>query len=211
MEIDRVFYKKKLLDLYNSATGEEVNFSNISDIHKMVEYFYKLDLMKEYYKDVLDSLNVKYDDEKSIEVGVGPVDAIFTGDKTTIVTPYKGLFQERNGKTYEGSYVVRDGEIEMIEKSKRKFELETSPLEIGKGRIYLTHNIIHPLDLNSWFKLSKNNPVVVGIYGFQTDLDKDKKKTILKEFARRLDDVSYNSGSFGNCYCEAISSKPKQR
>ena len=211
MELDRLFYKQRLMDLYNSATGEESDFSKIANIHKMVEYFHKLDLMKDYYKDLLDSLGVKYDDEAAIEVGVGPVDSVFKDNKTTVVTPYQRLFPKRDGKTYEGSYIVRDGNIEMLDHSKRKFEVESTPLDISQGRIYLTQNIIQANSLNSWFKLAKDNSVVVGCYGFQTDLDKEKKKRIVGEFARRLDNVSYNSGSFGNCYFEAISSKPKQR
>ena len=84
-------------------------------------------------------------------------------------------------------------------------------LSIGKGRVYLTQNVLHSCSLNSWYKLDRSDSIVVGIYGLQTDYDKDKKREILRKFADQLDQYSYNSGIFGNYYCEAIATKPKQR
>ena len=211
ISLDREIYKQRLIQLYESSTGRKVNRDNLSDIQRVVYYFHELHLLKKYYKRLLDTFNVDYNQEKVVEVGVGPVDSIFSKDNTTIVSPYIGLFPKRSGKTYEGSYVVNNGEIEMLEKSKRKFEVETSPLELDIGRVYITNNIIDPYSLNSLYKLSPRNRIVVGAYGLYNDCDRTKKRELLRKFGKNLDEYTYNSSTGENGYFEIVQGRAKSK
>ena len=203
--------KGKLIDMYQSATGKEFHRESISDIQELVNYYASLDEFKSFYRCLLSAWGVDFNSEDVVEVGVGPIDSLLKDSYATIVSPYYGLFNKRQGKTYEGSYVVNNGEIEMIAPTLRKFEVETTPLDIGKGRVYLTHNIVHPHDIRSWYKLSNRNRVVVGAYGLSSDKDRVEKIKAIRKFASELEDCTYNSGLVGKYYCETVQGRAKGR
>jgi len=206
---ERNLMKERLIDMYQLATLKEIHKESISDIQELVNYYAELKKYKAFYMSLLKTCGVDFNNEKTIEVGVGPIDSVLKDYYATIVTPYYGLFKRGQGKTYEGSYVVNNGDIEMLSPTIRKFEVETTPLDIGLGRLYLTHNIHHMHDIRSWYKLSNSNRVVIGAYGFNSDKDKVDKIKALKEFASNLEDCTYNSGVAGNYYCEAVQGRTK--
>lgn len=180
-------YKSRLLDIYKSATKEEVDRRNIKDIERVIKYFVKLEEVKDMYRDFLLYSDVDIDSKNTVEIDVGVVDSVLKDNGATIITPYCGQFKDRKGLVYEGAHFVRNGEIEMVTSSARKFEIETAPLEIGKGRVYLTQNLLKKSQLNSYKLLSQNenNRVVLGVYGFERALDMEERLTNLEEFARQ--------------------------
>lgn len=205
-------YKNRLISIFQSAKDIEINKKDITDIQRVVDYYYRLESMRVAYRKFVKEAGVDFDKETAVEVGVGPIDSVFLNDQTTIVTPYKGTFSERKGKVFEGQYVVRNGDIEMLDRAQRKFEIETTPLEIAKGRLYLTQNLLTRFEYNSWLKLAKDNAIAVGVYGLKTDCDKSKKSELLREFARNVEGgASYLYGGDENGYFEVVQSKPRSR
>ena len=207
---DRNFYKGKLAHIFESATGKKVDRMNLSDIYEVVKYFHEVDQQKKEYKEFLRSLGIDYDQPTAVEVGVGPVDSIFQKDKTTIVSPYFGLFDREEGLTYAGDYMVKDGELVMVERSPRKMAVDVKPLDIRPGRIYITNNILNSINLDTWYKLAQKNEVVVGTFGLKTDQDIEKKRQVLREFQKEIEGSSMEQGTGSDCYFDIVHTRPRR-
>jgi hypothetical protein len=109
---ERNLMKERLIDMYQLATLKEIHKESISDIQELVNYYAELKKYKAFYMSLLKTCGVDFNNEKTIEVGVGPIDSVLKDYYATIVTPYYGLFKRGQGKTYEGSYVVNNGDID---------------------------------------------------------------------------------------------------
>ena len=179
------FYKTKLVNLYESATGKTIDRRNIHDIQNIIKYYIHLNEVKDMYKDFLVYNDVDINSKKTVEIDVGVLDSVLKDNGATIVTPYEKQFKDREGLVFIGAHFVKDGDIEMISHPSRKFEIDTAPLEIGKGRVYLTQNLLKKNLLNSYRLLSmnKDNRVVVGVYGFLSDRNMNDKMKMLEDFA----------------------------
>ena len=194
-------YEGKLLEQFKSATGTRKIDSKSKFMKEEYDYWVRdLKISQSRYLKLLNQFKLQCYDENAVEVGKGPVDSLFANDKTTIVSPY---FKDVNrpGLTYVGRPVVDKDELKYIDSWIAK------PLEINGGRIYLTQNVYDLEELNKWHLLAKRDTVVVGVFGRIFDSDMTKKIREIKEFARRLDDYTYNYGDLSSTYCYTIVSK----
>ena len=203
-------YLSELACQYKEAKG--LSYIDLTD--KKVEeafsnYIKELNDHKNTYIDLIRTLGVSPYTERTVEIGKGPKDTVVDGTSSTIVTPFTGLFEAREGLTYEGDYIAYNGDIYMVQNTKVGQILE--PLEIEPGRVYMTHNMYDSFSTENWYTLVRENEVLIGTYGKETDKNKDKKiKKVIDTFAG-IGDYTTNYGISDNFYFYAQKSKTMKK
>ncbi len=197
-------YESNLMKQFKAAIGSRKFDPESKFLKEEYDHWVKdLNFSKSKYLKLLKQFRLQCDNENAIEVGKGPVDSLFLDGKTTIVSPYFKDVKERAGLTYVGKPIVTNDELKYIENDTIK------PLDIQGGRIYLTQNVYDINELSKWYRLVKRDTVVVGVFGRIFDSDMSKKIIEIKEFAKQLDNYTYNYGDLGSVYCYTIVSKKK--
>jgi len=203
-------YTYELAKQFKEAKG--LSYLDLTDRRVQEEFLYYIKGLndhKESYVELISTLGVSPDNERVVELGKGPNDSVVKDTTATIVTPFTGLFGEREGLTFEGDYIAFDGDIFMAHNTKMGPILK--PLAIAPGRVYMTHNMYDSFSTCGWFSLVRNNDVLIGTYGNETDKDKDKKiRNIIDTFAE-IGPSTYNYGSSDHYYFYAQKSKAKKK
>jgi hypothetical protein len=186
-------YLHELIRQYKKAYGiDRVDINDEKFQKKFADYISLMHSHKTEYIRLLHTLGVYTDDEKTVEVGKGPFDSVAIDTKSTIITPYQGMFEKRNGKTYEGSHIIHLGDIYMISNNDGKITYEE--LDIDYGRVYMTHNMYHKAATGSWYELVRDNDVVIGVYGKETDKDMDSK---IRKVIERFEEIGESYSNYG--------------
>ena len=202
-------YMDNLIRQFRKAYGlDSVDINDEKFQAEFSEYISELYSHKDDYIRLLHSLGVYTNDEKTVEVGKGPLDSVVLDTKSTIVTGFSKPLDSREGKTYQGVHTIRKGDIYMLRIGDRGLEYER--LDIEPGRIYMTHNMYHKSETSEWYQLVRENEVLIGAYGREADFDKESK---IRKIIDRFDTIgdSYcNYGTVDGYYFYAQKSKHKK-
>ena len=202
-------YMNNLIRQFRKAKGlETVDINNEKFQKEFSEYISELYSHKDDYIRLLHSLGVYTNDEKTVEVGKGPLDSVVLDTKATIVTNFPNVLDLRDGKTYQGVHTIHKGDIYMLRIADTGIEYES--LDIGNGRVYMTHNMYHKSETGEWYQLVRDNDVLIGAYGKESDLDKDKKIRKIIDRFDAIGDSYCNYGTVDGYYFYAQKSRHKK-
>ncbi|MDD4831327.1 MAG: hypothetical protein PHR09_00500 [Bacilli bacterium] len=149
-----------------------------------------------------DYLGYEYEGVNNIEVGKGLNDSIFYNRiESTLITPFvKGLKNQIN-PTIEGDIKV-SGDNPIIV-NKKKTLIEISQINSDKFDNLIIYNPYNIEDLNKWDNIHNYNKkinIIVGIFGFINDKDKDIKIKQLNDFKSLLSNKTYKYALETNDY-----------
>ena len=199
-------YMVELIRQFKKARGlDKFDINDEGFQREFTDYIQEMYSHRNEYIRLLHTLNVYTDDERTVEVGKGPLDSAVIDTKSTIVTPVYNLFEEREGKTFEGTSIIHNGDICM-----KKID-GIEELDIASGRVYMTHNMYHFRNTEGWYQLTYGNDVLIGAYGRIIDNDKDKKIKKINERFNEIGNAFVNHGIVDDYYYYAMKSKPKTK
>ena len=199
-------YIKKIIKQYKKAKGiEKFDMYDAKDMRALSDYIGEMSSHVDDYIKLLHTLDVHLDDERTVEVGKGPFDSVVAKKRATIVSLYAALFDERNGLIFGGYPVVSNGDIALSYVKDSTDNVEE--LDIAKGRLYMTHNMYSHKEANDWFELTKNNQVLIGVFGDESDKDREDK---IQAVRARFDEIGAAYSNYGvrdHYYFYAMKSK----
>ena len=177
-------YLMKLMRQWKESIGKETMDIN-SEI--LLQEFYnwlkeRQSILTEY-KSLLDYMNIEYNNPMTAEIGKGIYDSIVKNISTTIITPYTyGL------KNITKSKIIK-GRLELVEDNSPKQDISINK-ETSHIDTLMTQNPYQSIELSGWSKLhhSHNYRIIIGVYGKNTDKDKEKKLTLLKTMRNILNE-----------------------
>ena len=184
--------------LYHQFLNETHSKSDIDSID-FIKWIYSKKKLAREFGIFLGSKNEDFIKKSVIEVGKGKHDSI-SNLELQVISPFGGTLDKNNVDIIiqNGQFVVvNDHGVKQIEK-----------------RVLLTHNPYQLVDIYSWKELAElsSNEIIMGMYGKNSDCDKEEKLELLTSLIRELpeDSQHYYKQTKDN-YFAVASSLPKRK
>ena len=198
-------YLNNLKIQFRSATGYD---KRIVEDDMFLDWLIGRDSILSEYRELLKCLDFKINHPHTAELGKGFLDSVVMNkDQTTIITPYSyGLNRFWNSK-------VIKGKLDLVGSENQKNDIKNGILTSNLDG-FITQNpySISELELFKVLCDLYKYKIVLGVYGNDKDLDKDKKIRMLQEFKKQLS--SYNKDEYiriNNDYFYVITTKTRYK
>lgn len=196
-------YMKNLVMQYVNSTGtKNIDINSENFIQEFKSWLSLIIKLSDGYIELLKFLNVDYNSLTMAEVGKGKYDSIVLNNGSTImITPY--IKEKINNPLVSHQFVSLKGRPFIICKDKPKI------IKIGN---IMTQNPYSEASIHDFNLLHDMNEcdITVGVYGENTDKDKEQKLKMLKNFSEKLVRESRMDGyEFNGNYFYAVTSSPK--
>jgi hypothetical protein len=204
-------YIDNLTNQYIEATGEIfVDFGS----RQFVEIFnYWLRERKEKGETYLKFLEYMglygFDDEQCAETDKGYYDTVVENCRTTIITPFSEVMENRMpGRKIVKGYMSVIDELPIFYDGVRRDFISNNYINR-----YMTQNPYSPELIRGWGRLhdSGNVDIIVGVYGKNSDKDKEQKLLMLQKLRREVlfRDDKYDLAYVDGWYYAAVGSDRK--
>lgn len=179
-------YVLELIKQYQSARGVPFDASSKKSVEDFHNWLISQKINGDTYLYLMNKSNIITDLGDVAEVGKGYEDSIvLSHDQTSIITPYpESILCPPYGELYDAKFTVYDGKPVLLDK------YTFTEKEPADGiSTYMTQNPYSYDELDKWAELHNNitiDGIIVGVYGGNTDKDKEAKLEKLMQFKNRL-------------------------
>ena len=202
-------YIKSLIEQFRLANGinaiDTVSEEFLNEFH---DWLRERQRTARAYTYLLDDMEFNYQDQETAEVGKGDYDTVVKSFDTTLITPSSQVKTVSPCRVIDGYMKVCNGRP-ILRKSN-----ETSYIPLFSSNIttYMTQNPYSLTSIEGWNDLHNSGKygIILGMFGNEFDMDKDKKIKFLKEFKSKLDsyDLLERYETMGNSWYYVIGTEP---
>ena len=165
---------------YYSAVGKKIkNYLKGDNIVEISDFLFERQLLGEKYVRYLKYLGIDITMKETAEVGKGSYDTITNGFETTLISPYFEDLEDSRLLNYELLTLNVSPALFKFGEKRRIEEITRIPQYINT---FMTQNPYKKNEILNWNRVYQDGyDIIVGMYGLNSDKDKEKKLAILKK------------------------------